>query len=217
MSQVFADNLRVPVTEIEAGPCTVVQIKNEKKDGYWAVQLGFGEKRIKNITKPLQGHLRGATKDKKAPRFLREVRLESEPDLKVGDQIVLADIFTPGDTVSVTGVSKGKGFAGGVKRWSFAGGPKTHGQSDRERAPGSIGQGTDPGRVRKGKKMAGRMGGQQKTIDNLKVVSVNPETNTLTVSGPVPGANGRLLVVRRTSESKVQEGEKEQKEQKENE
>ncbi len=215
MNQVFENNLRIPVTEIEAGPCRVVQIKNEKKDGYWAIQLGFGEKRIKNITKPLQGHLRGATKDKKAPRFLREVRLESKPDLKIGDQIVLADIFTPGDTVSVTGISKGKGFAGGMKRWNFAGGPKTHGQSDRGRAPGSIGQGTDPGRVRKGKKMAGRMGGEQKTIDNLKVVSVNYENNTITLSGPVPGANGRFLIIRRTSENKVQENKA--KEQKENE
>jgi len=203
MSQVFEDNHRLPVTEMQAGPCTIVQIKNEKKDGYWAVQLGFGEKRTKNITKPLQGHLRGATKENKAPRFLREVRLESEPEAKVGDTITLADVFSPGDTVSVTGISKGKGFAGVMKRWNFAGGPRTHGQSDRGRAPGSIGQGTDPGRVRKGKKMAGRMGGERKTIDNLKVVSVDPETNTLVISGPVAGANGGLMIIRRTSESKV--------------
>lgn len=212
MSQVFKDNHRLPVTEMEAGPCVVTQIKNIKKDGYWAIQLGFGTKRTKNITKPLLGHLRGVIKENQAPRFLREVLFESEPRFKVGDVITLAHIFTPGDTVSITGVSKGKGFAGVVKRWNFAGGPKTHGQSDRERAPGSIGQGTDPGRVRKGKKMAGRMGSEQKTITNLKVVAVNPETNTLVVSGPVAGAKGNLLIVKRISESKVETPKEKEKE-----
>ena len=203
MSQVFKDNRRIPVTELEAGPCVVTQIKNDKKDGYWAVQLGFGVKKAKNTTKPLLGHLREVVKENKAPRFLREVVLEGKPEFKVGDKIVLTEIFSPGDTITVTGTSKGKGFAGVMKRWGFSGGPRTHGQSDRSRAPGSIGQGTDPGRVRKGKKMAGRMGGERKTITNLKVIAVNPETNTLVVSGPVAGAKGNLLIVKRTSESKV--------------
>lgn len=195
MTQFFDEQgLRFPVTKIKAGPCVVTQIKTQDKDGYWAVQLGFGERKVKNITKPLQGHLKA---DITSARFLREVRLDSEPDLKVGDQITVADIFSKGDKITISGISKGKGFAGVVKRWHFAGGPKTHGQSDRERAPGSIGQGTDPGRVHKGKKMAGRMGGETVTIKNLKVVSIDPEKDEIRVSGPVPGIPGGLLIIRK--------------------
>src|SRR4030043_2092826 len=193
MSQTFVEGTRVPVTWITVGPCVVTQIKNPDTDGYWAVQLGFGKKEIRNITKPLQGHLRGVTQEKKAPRFLREIRLEDKPDLKVGDVLKLVDVFKVGDLVTVTGISKGKGFAGVVKRWHFAGGPRTHGQSDRLRAPGSIGQGTTPGRVYKGKKRAGRMGQDRVCIKNLVVVSV--EDNTLAVSGPVPGNAGGLLLI----------------------
>ena len=210
MSQTFVEGRRVPVTKVVAGPCVVTQIKKEDKDGYWAVQLGFGEKRIKNVTKPLQGHLKSFIKDNKAPRFLAEVRLDKEPEritgeaLAVGDTIAASDIFSVGDIIQVTGTSKGKGFAGVVKRWGFAGGPRTHGQSDRERAPGSIGQTTTPGRVFKGKKMAGRMGGERVTLKNLQIVSVNPETNEIEISGPVPGIPGGLLVIKRLSEGKLE-------------
>lgn len=203
MDQTFVETTRVPMTYLEAGPCVVTQIKKEDNDGYWAVQIGFGEKKIKNVTKPMQGHLRGVTKDKKAPRFLREVRLEKEPEFKVGDEIKISDIFSEGDIVTITGISKGKGFAGTVKRWGFAGGPRTHGQSDRPRSPGSIGQGTTPGRVHKGKKMAGRMGGETVTIKNVKIIAVDPEKNEMAVLGPVPGAPKGLVVIRRTSKGKL--------------
>ena len=204
MGATFVKGRRVTVTKVLAGPCVVTQVKNMEKDGYWAVQLGFGERRIKNITKPMQGHLKGAIKDKKAPRFLAEVRLQEEPDLKVGDKVVASDIFNAGDIVSISGTSKGKGFQGVVKRWGFAGGPRTHGQSDRERAPGSIGQGTTPGRVYKGKHMAGRMGAGQITIKNLQVVSVDPENNLVEISGSVPGARGSLLKITRTSKGELE-------------
>jgi len=203
MTQVFdSQGSRIPVTKIKAGPCIVTQVKTKDKDGYWAVQLGFGERKIKHTTKPLQGHLKKIQNSKFKiqsffPRFLREIRTDNEPKFKVGDQIRVSDIFSAGDKVAITGVSKGKGFAGVVKRWHFAGGPKTHGQSDRQRAPGSIGQGTDPGRVHKGKKMAGRMGQDTVTVKNLKIVDIQPETNEITVSGPVPGIPGGLLIIKK--------------------
>jgi large subunit ribosomal protein L3 len=208
MSQTFVEGRRIPVTKVVAGPCVVTQIKKMDKDGYWAVQLGFGTKRIKNVTKPLQGHLKTIQNSKlkiqNFPRYLREVRFEKEPEVKVGDTIKASDIFNKGDIVSVAGVSKGKGFAGVVKRWHFAGGPRTHGQSDRERAPGSIGQTTTPGRVYKGKHMAGRMGGERVTVKNLQVVAVNPETNEIELSGPVPGIKKSLLIVKRLSAGKLE-------------
>lgn len=209
MNQTFVEGRRVPVTKVMAGPCVVTQIKKEDKDGYWAVQLGFGERRIKNVTKPLQGHLKKSQisnlkTQNVLPRYIKEVRLEREPDLKVGDKVLASDIFSVGDLVSVAGVSKGKGFAGVVKRWGFAGGPRTHGQSDRERAPGSIGQTTTPGRVFKGKHMAGRMGGGQVTVKNLQIVAVDPQTSEIEVSGPVPGITGGLLILRRLSEGKLE-------------
>lgn len=209
MSQAFVKGVRIPVTKVLAGPCVVTQVKKMDKDGYWAVQLGFGERKIKNITKPMQGHLRAVIKDKKAPRFLVEVRSDEEPKFNVGDTINASDIFSAGDIVSITGTSKGKGFAGVVKRWHFAGGPRTHGQSDRERAPGSIGQTTTPGRVYKGKKMAGRMGGERVTVKGLHVISVNPETNEIEVSGPVPGTPKSLLIVRKIKSGTLEELEKE--------
>ena len=200
MSQAFVKDARVPVTKIQAGPCVVTAIKKQEKDGYWAVQLGFGEKRTKNITKPLIGHLKAAYKDpKKAARFLREVRLTAEPEVKVGDTLNLGDVFKIGEKVTVTGVSKGKGFAGVVKRWRFAGGPKTHGQSDRQRAPGAIGQGTTPGRVLKGKKMAGRMGGVRRTVKNLEIISLDPKKNEMEIAGPVPGVKGGLLFIKKNA------------------
>jgi large subunit ribosomal protein L3 len=205
MEQTFVEDTRVVVTLVKSGPCVVTQIKNEEKDGYWAVQLGFGSKRIKNVTKQLQGHLRGVIKDKTAPRFLREIRLDKKPDVSPGDVIRVSDILKEGDLVSVTGTSKGKGFAGVIKRWGFAGGPRTHGQSDRQRAPGSIGQGTTPGRVHKGKKMPGRMGSEQVTIKNLIVVSVDKDRNQVSLSGPVPGNACGLLIIKKVGEGKLSE------------
>ncbi len=191
------DGGRVPVTRIKTGPCYVVHIRKQEKDGYNAIQIGWGEKKMTKVSKQLQGHLRGA-KLKKAPRFLGEIRLEKPADrLKVGDQIKVADIFQPGDEVKVTGWAKGKGFTGVVKRWGFKGGPRTHGQSDRERAPGSIGQGTTPGRVRKGKKMAGRAGGNKVTVLGLTVMGIDEKKDELLVKGLVPGAiNGFLTIIK---------------------
>lgn len=195
MTATFVDGVRVPVTAVTLGPCVVTQVKNKTKDGYWAVQLGFGEKRLKNTSKPLQGHLKQVSTKTHAPRFLREVRITEEPTVKVGDKLLAHEVFQVGDKVTVMGISKGKGFAGVVKRWHFAGGSKTHGQSDRQRAPGSIGQGTSPGRVYKGKHMAGRMGSDTKTVKNLKVMSIDQEKNIALISGAIPGPIGSLVVI----------------------
>lgn len=210
MTQTFIQGRRVPATKVTAGPCVVTQIKTPQKDGYWAIQIGYGEKKIKNISKPLQGHLKKTVKDKNAPCFLAEVRFEEEPKTKdgksfnLGDIIFLTDIFKEGDVVLVRGISKGKGFAGVVKRWHFAGGPRTHGQSDRERAPGAISSGTTPGRVRKGKKMAGRMGAGRITVKNLQVISIDKEKNELNLNGPVPGPKGTLVVIKKLCEGKLE-------------
>lgn len=204
MEQVFVDAHRVPVTVIQAGPCIVTQIKTVDTDGYSALQLGFSSKSLKNVTKPLQGHLKGAIKDKKAPRFLAEVSVDSEHEYKVGDEITLSDVFTVGDVVSVTGTSKGKGFQGVIKRWNFSGGNRSHGQHGTGRSPGSIGQGTDPGRVWKGKKMGGRMGGKTSFVSNLKVISIDKEMNEIAISGTVPGGPGGFLVVECTKKAEPQ-------------
>jgi large subunit ribosomal protein L3 len=204
MGQSFIEDRRVAVTKVAVGPCVVTQVKTPEKDGYWAVQLGFGERKIKNTTKALQGHLKGAIEKDKAPRFLQEVRVSADPGLKVGERVLLTDVFKVGDYVTVVGTSKGKGFQGVVKRWGFAGGPRTHGQSDRERAPGSIGQTTTPGRVYKGKKMAGRMGGDRVTVKNLQVVSLDPEKGEVEISGPVPGGVGSLVMLKRLSSGKLE-------------
>ncbi len=204
-SQTFIEGFRIPVTKVTAGPCVVTQIKHEEKDGYWAIQLGFGSRRGKVTSKPLQGHLKTTSKDNKFSRFLREVRLKEEPEQKVGDIVNVAEIFKPGDVVSVTGISKGKGFAGVVKRHGFHGGPRTHGQSDRERAPGSVGQTTTPGRVYRGKRMAGRMGGVQVTIENLHIISVNAETNEVEISGQIPGTPGSLVSIHKIKSGSLKE------------
>lgn len=204
-SQTFVEGFKVPVTKVTAGPCVVTQIKNQDRDGYWAIQLGFSSRKLKNTSKPLQGHLKPTIKEEKAPRFLREVKLEKEPEQKVGDTINAPDIFKPGDVVSVTGISKGKGFAGVVKRHGFHGGPRTHGQSDRERAPGSIGQTTTPGRVYKGKRMAGRMGGVQVTVKNLHIISVNPEKSEMEISGQIPGNFGGLITIKKIKSGSLKE------------
>lgn len=211
MSQTYIEGTRVSVTRILVGPCVVTQIKDTDHDGYMAVQLGFGTKKTKNTSKALQGHLKKISESKyqipknKSLRYLREVRVDKDTDLKVGDEVVLADVFKKGDQVTIAGVSKGKGFAGVVKRWHFAGGPKTHGQSDRHRAPGSIGQGTTPGRVYKGKHMAGRMGSDTVTVKNLIVVEVDKDKNELLLSGPVPGISGGLVVLTKTASGKLEE------------
>ncbi|UCE04775.1 MAG: 50S ribosomal protein L3 [bacterium] len=175
----------VVVTILEAGPCYVTEIRTKEKHGYDAVQLGFENKREKVTTKPLVGHFNKA--NVKPLRNLKEFKIfNSESPLKLGDEIKV-DIFSVGDKVTVTGISKGKGFAGGVKRHGFSGGPKSHGQSDRYRAPGSIGQSSFPSRVFKGQKMAGRMGNKKVTVKNLKVVKVDNDKNLLAVKGAVPG------------------------------
>lgn len=204
-SQTYVEGFRIPVTKVTAGPCVVTQIKKMEGDGYWAIQLGFSSKAAKNTSKPLQGHLKEISKESKFPRFLREVRLDKEPEVKVGDVVNASDIFHPGDVVSVTGISKGKGFAGVVKKHGFRGGPRTHGQSDRERAPGSIGQTTTPGRVYKGKRMAGRMGGEQVTVKNLHIISINPETNEMEISGSIPGTPGSLVSVHKIKSGSLKE------------
>jgi len=200
MSQKFADDgLRVSFTQIQAGPCVVVDIKTKERDGYQALLLGFGEKREDKIPKPVLGKLKKAG-IKQRPAFLRELRLDDEVNvaLKIGDVISAGDVLKQGDLVNVSGISRGKGFAGVVKRWSFAGGPATHGQSDRPRAPGSIGAGTNPGRVFKGKKMPGRMGNDRITVRNLEVVNIDSEKNIIQVKGGVPGGRGGLVVIRKS-------------------
>ncbi|OGG27301.1 50S ribosomal protein L3 [Candidatus Gottesmanbacteria bacterium RIFCSPLOWO2_01_FULL_39_12b] len=200
-TQKFLDTgKRIPVTLILSTPCKVVGIKKTIPDGYNAVQLGLGYRRPKTISQPVLGVYRKAGLDKNPPRFLREVYLSDLSnlgDLKIGTEIKIGDVFAPGDTVSVTGISKGKGFAGVVKRHHFKGGPRTHGQSDRERAPGSIGQTTTPGRVYKGKRMAGRMGQDRVTVKNLRVVNIDTEKNILTVSGLIPGGRNGLLMIKK--------------------
>jgi len=190
MFQAFdRDGTVVPVTVIEAGPCTVLQVKTQDRDGYQAVQLGFGAR--KRVNEPLKGHFKGLG----AFRYLREFSVNDISQWQVG-QKVGTEIFEPGDLVHVSGVSKGRGFAGVVKRHGFRGGPKTHGQSDRHRAPGSIGAGTSPGRVLKGMRMAGHMGNRQVTVRNLEVVESNAGRGVLMVKGSVPGGKNALLRIR---------------------
>ena len=193
MTQVFMEDRTVAqVTAIAAGPCLVTQIKRVGKEGYDAIQLGFGE--AKRLNSPEKGHL------KKLGMFkhLREFEAEDIASIQLG-QVVDVSIFKPGDLVDVTGISKGKGFAGVVKRYHFAGGPKTHGQSDRHRAPGSIGATTSPGRVLKGKKMPGHMGSERVTVRHLKVVEADADRNLLLVRGGVPGAKNGLVTVRKST------------------
>ena len=194
MTQIFdEDGLVVPVTVVKAGPCYVTQIKTKEADGYDAVQLAFGDIKEKRLTKPLLGHFKKAGVSPK--RHLVEFDFGADHGLKVGDEIKV-DILQPGKAVKVSGITKGKGFQGVVKRHGFGGGPKTHGQSDRLRAPGSIGQSSYPSRVFKGMKMAGRMGGKRQTLVNVKVVKVDPENNLLFLKGAVPGARNSLVEIR---------------------
>ena len=197
MTQVFReDGTSVPVTVIEAGPCTVVQVKTEEGDGYAAVQLGFGAR--KRVNSPLKGHMKGLGQF----RYLREFRVDDIGEWEVGKKVG-CELFQQGDLVDVSGASKGRGFAGVMKRHGFHGGPRTHGQSDRARAPGSIGAGTDPGRVTKGQKMAGHMGTGQVTVKNLRVLQSDPARSILMVEGSVPGNKGTLLRVRRSKHGRA--------------
>ncbi|GAB4480445.1 MAG: 50S ribosomal protein L3 [Anaerolineae bacterium] len=227
MTQVIkSDGTAVPVTVIKAGPCWVTQIKTESRDGYSAVQLGFEEvaadvkdakarqrKVERRLSKAERGHLGLVEPSEKHPvrksleepvpplRHLREFPVEDPNGLHEGQQITV-EIFAPGDRVDVIGTSKGKGFAGTVKRHHFNRQPKTHGQSDRERAPGSISSTSTPGRVKKGTRMAGRMGNDRVTQLNLEVVVVDPERNLLAVRGSIPGVNGGLVMVRKSIKQK---------------
>jgi len=193
MTQIFDDTgIAVPVTLIEAGPCYVTQIRKPDRDGYSAIQLGFGEVKPKRLTGGQLGHLK---RNNLPPmRFLREFRVK-DPEVKEGDALTV-DVFSIGEAVDVIGTSKGRGFAGAVKRYHFRGGPKTHGQSDRQRAPGSHGAGTTPGRVYKGARGPGHMGNERVTVQNLKVVVVDSERNLLGVRGAIPGARGGLVLIK---------------------
>lgn len=192
MTQIFDESgAALPVTLIEAGPCYVTQIRLPERDGYSAVQLGFSEAPAKRLTSGRIGHLKRLNLP--PLRYLREFRLK-DPGVSEGEKLTV-DAFAVGDRVDVVGTGKGKGFQGGVKRHGFSGGPKTHGQSDRQRAPGSIGSTTTPGRVFKGKRMAGHMGTDRVTAQNLRVEMVDPERNLLAVRGSVPGGHGGLVVI----------------------
>jgi large subunit ribosomal protein L3 len=192
MTQVFDENGEIhAVTVIEAGPVVVTQVKTASKEGYDAVQVGYGQR--KKLNKPERGHVQKLGNF----RLLREFKVVGDGEYSVGDKVGV-ELFEEGDLVDVTGVSRGRGFAGGVRRWSFRGGPKTHGQSDRHRAPGSIGSGTTPGRVYKGQKMAGHMGSEQVTTKHLKVISKDEARGLLMVAGAVPGATNGTVRVRRS-------------------
>lgn len=194
VTQVFSESGEViPVTVIEAGPCVVVQKKTQEKNGYNALQVGFLEKEEKRLQKPLKGHF--AKHGTKGFTVLREFKIEDVENYQSGQEIKV-DIFTVGELVHVTGISKGKGFAGGVKRWGFRGGPATHG-SMFHRAPGSVGASAFPSRVLKGKRLPGHMGNAQVTTKNLQVVDIRPEKNLILIKGAVPGARKTIVVVKR--------------------
>jgi large subunit ribosomal protein L3 len=197
MTQVFGEGKTRGVTAIEAGPCTVLQVKTKEKEGYSAAKLGFGEVIKGRTGKKVKG------KEKTAPkyRFMREFRLDESQKVEPGQKIDVS-LFKAGDLVDITGISRGKGFAGGVKRYHFHGGLKTHGQSDRWRAPGSVGSNTTPGRVLKGLRMAGHLGSQRVTVANLQVVETDPARNLLLVEGAIPGMTNGLVVIRKSRKVK---------------
>jgi large subunit ribosomal protein L3 len=200
MTQVFSeDGTQTPVTLVEAGPCVVIRQKTDEADGYTAVQLGYKEVSKKRLKFPQRGYL----EKHKLPyvKYIREIKPDTPDKYEPGKQVVAEDIFDAGDLVNVTGISKGKGFAGVMKRWNFRGGPATHG-SMFHRAPGSIGQAADPSRVFKGTKMAGRLGGKRVTVRNLKVIEVLKEKNAMLIKGAIPGARGSLLLIKKVASHK---------------
>jgi len=194
MTQVFdEDGVALPVTVIEAGPCYVTQVKTQDGDGYSSIQLGYEEVNPKRLTRGQLGHLK---RNNLPPlKILREFITKETEEVAEGD-VLKADVFMKDEHVDVVGTSKGRGFAGVVKRYHFAGGPRTHGQSDRLRAPGSLGSGTTPGRVWKGKRGPGRMGNERVTSSNIRVVLVDPERNLIAVDGSVPGPKGGMVVIK---------------------
>lgn len=193
MTQVWSeDDKLLPVTVIEAGPCVVTQVKTDKRDGYRAVQIGFGEVKAKRLNKPMAGHFAKSNVEPK--RYLAEIRLGEGDDIKLG-QVLTVESLAEAKRVSVSGVSKGKGFAGVMKRHNFKGGPGGHG-SHFHRAPGSIGQCATPARVFKGMKLPGHMGSEKVTVRNLEVVKIDLEQNLLLVKGAVPGGKNALLTIR---------------------
>jgi large subunit ribosomal protein L3 len=195
MTQIFVEGQALPVTLIEAGPCYVTQVRLPGKDGYSAVQLGFDEVRPKILTGGQLGHLKRNTLP--PLRFLREFRLK-DPEVSEGDQVNVSQVFSTGEFVDIIGTSKGRGFQGGVRRYHFKGAHKTHGTSDRERAPGSRGSTTTPGRVYRGARGPGHMGDRRITVQNLKIVLVDNERNLIAVNGAVPGAKGSVVEIKET-------------------
>lgn len=201
MTQLFtADGSMVPVTVIETGPCVVVQKKETAKDGYNAIQVGFGAKKSQRVNKAEQGHMGKAGKG--GFKILREFRLEDVSQYEVGQELKVGDLFKAGDRVDVAGTSKGRGFAGVIKRWGFAGFPATHGTHEYFRHGGSIGNRSYPGRVFKGKRMAGHWGNERISVQNLEVVAVRAEENLLLLKGSVPGAKRGVLLVRQAVRGK---------------
>ncbi len=192
MDQIWKNDRIIPVTIIKAGPITVIQVKNKKKDGYEAVQVGYGTKKIKNIKKPQRGQFKDLGNFAHVKEFRSNVSGQMS-DVNIGDILDVSQ-FQEGDKIKISGLSKGRGFQGVVKRHGFRGGPKTHGQKNRLRAPGSIGA-TAPQRVTPGKKMAGHMGQERFAIKNLKVIEIDKEKGVLTVKGAVPGFKGTLLEI----------------------
>jgi large subunit ribosomal protein L3 len=197
MTQFFDESgAVVPVTVIEAGPCPVTQILNEDVDGYAAVQLGWGERKEKHSTAPARGHA-GKAGLEAAPVLLREFRVAPDATYELGQRLTV-ELFEPGESVKLTGTTKGRGFQGVVKRWGFGGRPGGHGHPNK-RTPGSIGPGTDPSRVIKGKKMPGQMGNKQQTLRSVRIVKVDAERNLIFVRGPVPGARNSTVLIRKLS------------------
>jgi large subunit ribosomal protein L3 len=203
MTQIFEETRAVPVTVLKAGPCVVAQVKTEEKDGYNAVQLAFGEVPSRKVSKPARGHFEKA--DAEPARHLVEMRTDDAPSYTPG-QVILADVFAPGDRADVIGVSKGKGFAGVMKRHGFGGLSASHGTQRKHRSPGSIGACATPSRVFKGMRMSGHMGNTRTTILNLEVVGVDPERNILLIRGAIPGPNGGLVMVRSAVKASLRKG-----------
>ncbi len=195
MTRIFnSDGTAVPCTVIQAGPCPVIQVKDQEQDGYTALQLGFDAVPERKLSKPELGHVNKAGKG--SYRHLREFRLDETGEYAVGQDITVA-IFTPGEVVKVTGTSKGKGFQGVMKRWNFGGMPASHGHEKVHRSAGSVGNNTEPGKVMKGKKMAGQMGNKRVTLTKSEIIDVRLEDNVLIVRGAVPGPRNGLIMIRK--------------------
>lgn len=202
MTKIFTEDGRsIPVTVISAGPCKVLQVKTEKHDGYQAVQLGYDLAKPRKATKPMMGHFKksGAPPFKRIKEFTID---ESEMEFRVGQEIAITDVFHEGELVDCTGTSKGKGFQGVVKRYGFKGGPKSHGQSDRHRAPGSIGASSSPSRVIKGIKMPGRMGNKKVTVKGLRIIRMLENDNLILVKGSIAGPKGGYILIKRSKKGR---------------